>query len=354
VCDRHAADYVAPARSPSHTVGLLRRLARAANLAPATEAAEVAPLIDRAYAVATEVYPDLLRPAINRFPAWLPYFSPQPGWTMRRPPLRDVWLRTMLTLALAFLAAGTVIALLGGGGAAAGQVAAVALVFGLLVGLAGYALWVPWGLFTRGRRRYGWRKKLAAILAVTYRHPPGAIGVFLEDDIACARELQRFLADHQVPYDVPLYDPRGRYLFARPAKVEVLAKALLRAVSRGHDNELYVLLADLLELDEHLGPLLKAVRVARSRHHTVLVVCPWPAGLPGPDADGPTLPPVGLSAADLVRRMAHARASRAWRVVRRAFGRMRVPVLNATTGDPARLILHRLEQLRAVQGASRG
>jgi hypothetical protein len=33
---------------------------------------------------------------------------------------------------------------------------------------------------------------------------------------------------------------------------------------------------------------------------------------------------------------------------------MGVPVLNATAGDPARLILLRLEQLRAVQGASRG
>jgi uncharacterized protein (DUF58 family) len=352
VCDRHAADYVAPARSPSHTVGLLRRLARAANLAPATEAAEVGPLLDRAYAVASDIYPDLLRPAVNRFPAWLPYFSPQPGWTMRRPTLRNVWLRTMTTLALAFVMAGTVIAL-SGGGVAAGQVAAVTLLFGVLLGAAGYALWVPWGLFTRGRRRYAWRKKLAAILTVIYRHPPGALGLFLEDDVACTRELQRFLADHQVPYDVPLYDTRGRYLFARPAKVEVLAKALLRAVSRGHDNELYVLLADLLELDEHLGPLLKAVRVARSRHHTVLVVCPWSFPV-APDTDVPGLPPAGLSAANLVRRMAHARAARAWRAVRRAFGRMRVPVLNATTGDPARLILLRLEQLRAVQGASRG
>src|SRR5438105_6766303 len=90
VCDRHTADYVAPARSPSHTVGLLRRLARAGDLTPATEAAEVAPLLDRAYAFATDVYPDLLRPAINRFPAWLPLFSPQPGWTMRRPPAREV------------------------------------------------------------------------------------------------------------------------------------------------------------------------------------------------------------------------------------------------------------------------
>src|SRR5206468_2446613 len=210
-------------------------------------------------------------------------------------------------------------------------------------------------MFSGGRRQYAWRKKLAAILAVKYRHPPGALGLFLEDDAACARELQRFLAEHQVPYDVPLYDARGRYLFARPAKVEVLAKALLRAVSRGHDNELYVVMADLLELDENLGPLLKAVRVARARHHTVLVVCPWPAGLPAPDAERPPgLPPPGLPAAEVVRRMTHTRTARAWRAVRRAFGRMGVPVLNATAGDPARLILHRLEQLRAVQGASRG
>ena len=46
-----------------------------ANLAPATEAAEIAPLVDRAYAFAADVYPDLLRRPVNRFPAWLPFFS---------------------------------------------------------------------------------------------------------------------------------------------------------------------------------------------------------------------------------------------------------------------------------------
>jgi uncharacterized protein (DUF58 family) len=353
VCDHRTADYVAPARSSTHTVGLLRRLARTANLAPATEAAEVGPLLDRGYAVAAEIYPDLLRPAINRFPAWLAYFSPQPGWTMRRPTARAAWLQVSRMLALAFLAIGVIFGVLvRGPGTTA--VAGMSLAIAGLITAVGYALWVPWGLFSRGRRRYAWRKKLAAILAVIYRHPPGALALFLEDDVAFARELQRFLADHKVPYDVPLYDGRGRYLFARPAKVEVLAKALLRAVSRGHDNELYVLLADLLELDDDLGPLLKAVRVARARHHTVLVLCSWPAGLQPPDAEIPGMPPVGLPAADLVRRMAHARAARAWRAVRRAFGRMGVPVLNATTGDPARLILLRMEQLRAVQGASRG
>jgi uncharacterized protein (DUF58 family) len=354
VCDRLAADYVAPARSASHTIGLLRRLARTANLAPATEAAEVGPLVDRAYAFAADVYPDLLRPAVNRFPAWLPFFSPQPGWTMRRPPSREVWLRVVRTLGLAMTAAGVMVGLFLEDPAAA-PIALATVLLGALVAVLGYVVWIPWAFFTRDRRRYAWRKKLASTLAVLYRHPPGALALFLEEDAACARELQRFLADHQVPYDVPLYDARGRYLFARPEKVGVLAKALLRAVGRGHDNELYVIMADLLELDEHLGPLLKAVRVARARHHTVMVVCPWPPGLPMPDAGADTgLPPPDISAADLVRRMAHARATRAWRTVRRAFGRMGVPVLNAAAGDPARLILLRMEQLRAVQGASRG
>jgi uncharacterized protein (DUF58 family) len=370
VCDREFADYVAPARSPSHTVGLLRRLARAANLAPATEAAEVGPLVDRAYAFATEVYPDLLRPSVNRFPAWLTYISPQPAWTMRRPPVRDVWLRTTRTLAIALLIAGSVLTFITGE-VAARPVAMFAITAGLLLGVFGYFVWLAMGVFTRGKRRYAWRKKLSAILAVTRRHPPGALALFLEDDAACARELQQFLAEHQVPYDVPLYDARGRYLFARPDKVEVLARALLRSVGRGHDNELYVVMADLLELDEHLAPLLKAVRVARARHHTVLVVCPWPAGLPIPEApnratprapsvsnsgiDGEGgLPPADLPATEVVRRMTDARTARTWRALRREFGRMGVPVLNTSAGDPARLILHRLEQLRAIQGASRG
>ena len=68
-----------------------------------------------------------------------------------------------------------------------------------------------------------------------------------------------------------------------------LDAGLLRCVSRGHDNELFVLLADLLEMGEHIDPLLRAVRVARARHHQVFVICPWQPGIPPPD-DGPPNP----------------------------------------------------------------
>src|SRR5262249_1039580 len=94
----------------------------------------------------------------------------------------------------------------------------------------------------------------------------GGLAALLEDDDLFSLHLSQFLAEHQVPCAVPLYDEQGRYLFALPDKVGVLARALLQAVSRGRDNELYVLLADLLELDASLAPLLQAVRVALGRH----------------------------------------------------------------------------------------
>jgi hypothetical protein len=210
-------------------------------------------------------------------------------------------------------------------------------------------------LFYRHRRRYARRKRLAAMFAVLDTLPPGGLALLLEDDAAFAAHAQRFLAQHRVPYDVPLYDARGRYLFARPAKVEVLAKALTRSVGRGRDNELFVILADLMELDAHLMPLLRAVRVARARHHQVLLVCPWPSGLAAPDGpEPPALPHADATVAELVRLATRQRLYRAWRAVRQAFGRLGVPVVNAASGDPARLILHRLEELRSIQGASRG
>ena len=102
----------------------------------------------------------------------------------------------------------------------------------------------------------------AALFSARYGLAPGGVALLLEDDRTFGRCLQRFLTEHAVPHELPLYDARGRYLFAAPGKVGVLAEALTRAVGRGRDNELFVLLADFLEIVEHLGPVLGAVKVA--------------------------------------------------------------------------------------------
>jgi uncharacterized protein (DUF58 family) len=154
------------------------------------------------------------------------------------------------------------------------------------------------------------------------------------------------MAKHEVPYSLPLYDDRGRYLFSSPGKVEVIAKALLQAVGKGHDNELFVLLVDLIELTDHLAPLLRAVKVTLARHHQVLVICPWPPGIPTPNANQP-VPKLAASDFSATLRQATARRYQAaYQSLRRVFARLGVPVVCAAEGDSARLILDRLDHLR--------
>jgi hypothetical protein len=210
------------------------------------------------------------------------------------------------------------------------------------------------------RRRDRWRKQLAAIVSVRYGLAPGGLAALLEDDDAFALHLQRFLSEHQVPYTLPLYNEEGRYLFAAAAKVPVLADALVRAVGRGRDNELFVLLADLLELDDCLDPLLRAVRVALGRHHQVVILCPWPPGLALPHDNparqaaaslavhGPRPSALGLRSSVIWDQVTTRRFHLAYQRLRRTFARLGVAVLCAAGDEPVPLILSRLERLRTV------
>jgi hypothetical protein len=210
-------------------------------------------------------------------------------------------------------------------------------------------------LSARRRRLYHWRKRLAALLAVRYGLVPGGLALLLEDDREFTLYLQRFLAEYQVPFTLPLYDEGGRYQFASAAKIEILSAALLRSVRQAHDNELFVLLADFLEQSDTLGPLLRAVQVARARHHRLLVVCPWPPAVAPPPGTAPRPgaavavadPALGWIGQDLQQATA-ARLHRAFGLMRQAFAPLGVPVLCAQSGDPVALVLERLERLRLL------
>ncbi len=361
--DERGATVVRPDRTGTHLTQMLSMLAEAATEAPTTGRADPEVLVPLAYAFAREVYPELLRPSVNSTPFWLDWVESFPRYTRRSYSLLRSLHRhkpKLFYLAVAGLPVLTffvdcavvlshdlswptriLLSLLTGA-------ASTALSLVLLFLFAGVLL-----VTGRVRRLARWRKRLAALLSERYGLAPGGLAALLEDDDAFALLLQRFLAEHQVPYALPLYDGEGRYLFAAPEKVPVLAKALLQAVGRGHDNELYVLFVDLLELDDRLAPLLSAVRVALSRHHQVLLVCPWPPGLEQPDDGaeaGPALPRSAGAPVQLVGQAATARFHAAYRRVRRAFTRLGVPVVCAAGDEPVPLILDRLDRLRAVGG----
>jgi len=320
--------WIRPARGSGHVVKLLNVLAEVADLPPHTAAVALEQLLPVAYGLALEVYPSFLERDVNAFPWWLPFWSPHPAYTIPRPPARTgSWWRRLT---------------------------------GFLAGRRrSLWLWLRQTVIARasprGRRRYLWRKRLAALLSVRYHLDPGGLAMLLEDDILCTDYLQRFLAEHRVPYPAPLYDPQGHYLFASTGKLEVLAKALLQAIARGHDNELFVLLVDLLEAGPHVHAVLRAVKVALARHHQVLVVCPWPPGIPLPSdripAEGPTAGAKRERATDaeILLRGTTLRLHEAFVHLKTAFARLGVQVLCAPEEQAVALILERLHHLRQLE-----
>jgi uncharacterized protein (DUF58 family) len=373
---------VRPNRGGTHLSTCLRMLADAGALMPQRERANPNHILPLAFSFAREVYPELLRPAVNSVPLRLTWLDGFPGYSHRLPlalselfrrrgsegtglglldllhcrknELRSLcWWASFwsLMLPLSLFAARVFLKM--------------PIPDGLIVSslffcsLASLALWAGTAVLfsldalagTKRRRLDRWRKQLAAILSVRYGLAPGGLTTFLEDDDTFSLYLQRFLSEHQVPYALPLYDWHGRYLFAAPRKVPVLAEALVRAVGRGRDNELFVLLADLLELDdEALDPLMRAVRVALGRHHQVVLICPWPPGLPKVD---PQENPQSASRnpqwkqSVIWDQLTTERFHTAYQRLRRTFTRLGVSVLCAAD-EPAPLILGRLERLRTV------
>jgi hypothetical protein len=370
--DDRQVTLVRPARTPRHLVQVLHLLADAAGLVATTGQARVGEMLPLAYAFAEEVYPHLLGPDINHVPFWLRWFGTRPPWVMRRPGLADRFHSGLLGWALA-CGLGSVLAValaaaLGGWwltSSSPGQGDLLAWLLLLGGGAAFLAVvcaftFLGWQVILPRRRRYeARRKKLAALLSVRHGLAPGGLEALLQDSEQMALHLQRFLAEHHVPFRLPFYDWRGNYLFASPEKVDVLARALLQAIGKGHDNELFVLLADLIELSDRLEPLLRAVRVALARHHQVMIVCPWPPGLPPVDGgrwvvDGgaessPSTTHRPPSTETVLRRATTARFHRAFAGLRQTFARLGVQVICAANEESVGLILDRMDRLRLVR-----
>ncbi len=290
--DTGVREFVKPARDPKHALRLLGLLTDVAGLIARTPRATVSDLVPVAYGLVQDVYPEWLDRDANWFPAWLAFWAPQPRWTKLPGAPR------------------------------------------------GARRFSP-----AYHREYRCRKELAAILAVRYELGPGGLALLLEDDERCVEYLQRFLAEHQVAYPYPLYDDEGRYVFAAPAKAQVLAGAILKAVTQAKDNELFVLCIDLLEMTEQIGDLERAVCVARARHHQVIAICPWPAGVRVPGA-GAKEHAGSFDVRVALAQLATAQLHEAFAKVQHALGRFGVPVLCAAQGDAVDWILHRMRRLR--------
>jgi hypothetical protein len=167
------------------------------------------------------------------------------------------------------------------------------------------------------------------------------------EDTACQRYLTRWFNDHRVALPMILYDESGRYLFRAAGKITTLARALTDSVARAKDNELFVLLADLLDESADRGPLLRAVKAARARHHEVQLICPWPTGVAVPEGREPAPPTfMAPNLQELLSRVWTGRLHQAFVDLRREFGKVGVPTIAAPNEHSVAQIMERMQRLR--------
>ncbi len=369
--DDNSTELLAPARTSRHLIELLHRLARANSAAPISDAGDPEVLLQLATPLAHEIYPDLMDRRLNHIPFrmfWRSLFDFSRGWIaiVLLMPL----LLTMILLGTAFISfmADDFDTLRGCFQTAFdavrlfGSLPALLLVIVAPAALGGL-YWLVFGLSGWFRPHYKprrQRKQLSAMLAALEDAPMGAEARYLDDDRAFVERVQGFLAEHHRRYPVALFDDQGRYLFRSERKIELLSRALLHSVARGRDNELFVLMADLFELQDFIEPLLKAVRVACARHHQVLVISPWLAGIPVLDenlSQSERTKKIRAHGLDLGFRGIEAQLFRqtvdryhsAFQKLRHEFGKSGVLVVRAQPGESIRLILNRMERLRGAR-----
>ena len=154
---------------------------------------------------------------------------------------------------------------------------------------------VPFFLFPlapAARFRRFKRAQLAALFTELYALPVASAVTLTENHSQFAAYAQRFLAQSGGANTSRVSGPPEHHA----AKLTQFTKALLGAVSRGRDNEVFVLLIDLLDHADDLGELGKALAMAAARHHRVIVICPWPdwLGPRKPLADDASAEPLSL------------------------------------------------------------
>lgn len=369
--DKHV-EILPPARTSRHLIELLHRLARANSAAPVSPAGDVDDLMQLANPLAHELYPELMSKDVNSQSFamfWEPILDYRKSWLMLIPLLpvlllmgwvsalgltwyffhQTEWFAAIFRAGMwVFNSFGSILYTLLG-------ISAAALLAGLIWffhGLSGQ--FPPWYALKMRRKR------LASLMCALDRAPVGVDMRYLYDDALFADRLQRFLAEHHRRYPVRMHDDQGRYLFRSESKLEVLSRALLRAVAHCRDNELFVILADLFELEDHLHPLVSAIRVAVARHHQVMVICPWMPGIPALDEKMPDdersaqIRKHALAAgfrgieAQLFRQLVE-RYHKAFLTLRREFGKSGVLMVRAMQQESIRLILHRMDRLRGLR-----
>lgn len=347
IFDDEEFQYLAPARSGSHLIRLTRLLAVAAARFPKIRSESPTELIHHSYPIAIRYYPELCQSRVNSRPFGLFWQSVSDSRLLILVLILLSWpLLAFQPYMLERLAlfVETVVAQ----GYRWQTLIAIMILPGMLAGLLCIIHGVR-GFLPRRMRQIAQRKQLAALYAEQDGAGAGTIEHYLQDDISFGERTRAFLAMHRVSVSSgnsahPYVEEQSRH------PISILAQAIQRAVGRARDNELYILMVHLVHDDAPLEPLLKAVRLARARHHHVLLLMPvhHPAVIPPrPEKSHQAVKPQPFAA--IAQQAEAKRRVRRMQDVRTQFAAAGVLILDVEAHDTVATVLEQLDRLRGVR-----
>jgi uncharacterized protein (DUF58 family) len=204
------------------------------------------------------------------------------------------------------------------------------------------------------RQKFQRRLRLAALLTQLHGLAPDAPVRLAYDDRQMAHNIQRMLMDIGFAWVQPVVPRRGREIHDWHGKFDTLTESLMRSIAKGRDNELFILLVDLVDYVGTFGKLTHALRVARARHHRVVVICAWPDSEPpsfSSDDSARFVNPHDIQA--LLRRSERARLNASAERLRKELRRIGVPIAFTLGRESMHLALSQAELARTGRTTAR-
>ena len=357
IFDEEHHETILPDRKQIHAMQLMHTIGRVAARMPEPKSNNVETLSRHAYPIAQELYPDLLTKEINSRPLglfWLPLSDTRAFWIV---PAMMILTGYVLTRAAWWnFVAGVVLDLKPDSGSVLVDIFVVLILMNLIAFLPMSILGVYWfiygirGFVGKRAARHSKRKQLSALYACIDYSDPHIVEIYLNNDHAFVKRTRTFLSNHRItiPDDAnanqpvePIHDRR---------KIDTLTHCLYRSLQRARDNELHVIMADFTELSNDLEPLCRAIKAVRVRYHQVVVIIPWPLGVPT-DADkqlesseNDRRTPLKLGS--MIDAVLTNRLQKAHERIRKELTRAGATVIRINHDDPVGLVAQRMDQIR--------
>jgi hypothetical protein len=99
----------------------------------------------------------------------------------------------------------------------------------------------------------------------------------IANDDSLAKWMQKYLCEHGREWIFPMIPEEDIPNYLSQNAVDTLIRSVHQAVQSAKDNEVFVLIVDLLSSERDISGLLQALKVARGKHHRVVVVSQSPS-----------------------------------------------------------------------------